>query len=266
MKTLLLLSCLCLEPPLDTEQPLTNAAILELVRNGFPDQTVMQLIDGRDSAFDVSVPGLVALKKSGASDVLIRAMLAASARDAGGALRGRPPASIPDEQGVYWEGEQVIRRLPVENVTLRGPHGDTGAIQGTRSSLMLTPPLTFLVRAPENITADEYLLVQLFIRNDRREFRTLMGGLWRGDGVEHMAVPFESERLAPNLYRLRVVALPKGEFGFLRPGTQLTVAAAVSRPESASGLPVRPVGGPQGLPAQRGSVPSAGPIFTFGVQ
>jgi hypothetical protein len=198
---------------------------------------------------------------------------------------------MPDEQGVYWDVQGRLQRLPVETITLRGPRGfetDTGAIQRQRSNFVLTSPFTFIVRTPDNVVADEYLLVQLFIRDDRREFRTLMGGLWRGDGIEHMSVPFESERLATNVYRVRVGALPKGEFGFLRPGAQLPIAAAIARPDNPSGVSTnrfeQPKSGsdvltPQAAgvsgapgsvsparPASDGLGASAGAIFTFGVR
>ena len=265
MKTLLLLSCLWSEGAAQSAEALTNAAVLELVRAGLSDQAVVQLIDSRDNTFDVSVSGLIALKKSGVSNALIQSMLAASGRSASSDANAPLPGSIPEELGVYWEANQGLQRLPAENVTLRGPRGfetDTAALGGTSSAVALKPPLTFVIRTPDDVAAEEYVLVQLFIRKDRREFRTIMGGMRRSDGLERMAVPFQSERLARNLYRLRVVALPKGEFGFVRPGTQLPTTAAASRPDSPSGLVV---------PARPGTTllsdsPSAGAVFTFSVR
>jgi hypothetical protein len=265
---LLAVACLGAGQPPAGEPPLTNAAILELVESGMADDVVARLIASRENAFDVSVPGLVALKSAGVSSTLIRAMLSASDGRTSGVRTSPMPASVPDEQGVYWEHEGQLQRLPVEVTGLRGPRGfetDTGTIAGTRSRLVLDVPATFVIRTPDGVVADEYILVQLFIRDDRREFRTLTGSMWRGDGIERMAVPFESERLGANLYRVHVVALPNGEFGFLEPGTQLPIGTALARPEAAAGVPVRPLGPPPGTTAQRRADRSAGPIFTFGV-
>ena len=261
MKTFLLLACLWAQDPASRDAPLTNAGVLELLRGGITEGTIAQLIETRPHTFDVSVLELIALKRAGASDRVIRSMLSAATRRRTPSLA---PVAVPDEQGVYWEGPQALQRLPVETITLRGPRGfetDTGVIDGTRSAIALPTPLSFLVRTPDNVTADEYVLVQLFIRKDRREFRTLTGGLWRGDGIERMAVPFESERVTRNLYRVRVVALPRGQFGFIPAGTQLPVGRAAARPDSTSGLivPARP--GAAHLPTEG----SAGTMFTFGV-
>jgi hypothetical protein len=263
VKTLLLLSCLwslCAAP----DDALSNGAILELVRAGMTDSSIVQLIEIRTSAFDVSVQALIALKQSGVSPAVIKSMLAASARPQAG-TDGLLRSPLPDEQGVYWEAEQGLQPLPVENITLRGPRGfetDTGVLSGISSMVALTPPLTFVIRTPDGMAADDYLLVQMFVRKDRREFRTLMGSLWRGDGIERMAVPFESARVAPNVYRVSVVALPKGEFGFIRPGTQLPTAIAASRPEGPEGLAVPAVPGTTVLP----TTASAGAMFTFSVR
>jgi hypothetical protein len=262
--TVLLLSCLMGYQTAAAEEILTNAAVVELVRAGMADSTIVDVIQTRGTAFDVTVAALIALRTSGVSNRVIASMLTASAR---GRSRTSPlPATIPDEQGVYWEGGGGPQRLAAENITLRGPRGlenETAAIRGTTSALAVKPPVTFLLRTPDDVAPEEFLLVQLFVRKDRREFRTLLGGLWRGDSVEHMAVPFESERLAPSLYRIRVIALPKGEFGFVRPGTPLPIAAAVGRPESTRGV-VAPNIGVQAEVGQGAT--GAGAIFTFSVR
>jgi hypothetical protein len=259
--TLLLLAGLWWQQPPPPEAALTNADVVELVRSGLAEGTITRLIETRRHSFDVSVPDLIALKRAGVSDQVIRLMLVAAT---GRVARSPAPAAVPEERGVYWEGPEGLRRLPAERITLRGPRGfetDTGVIGGTRSAVTLTTPLSFVIRTPDHVAPEEYLLVQLFVRKDRREFRTLTGGLWRGDGIERMAVPFESERLGRNLYRVRIVALPRGEFGFLQPGTQLPVARAAARPETTAGLPPPARPGAAQLPTDG----SAGAMFTFSV-
>lgn len=56
--------------------PLTNAAIVKLVRAGFKDKTVIAIIHSRPSRFDLEPERLIDLKRSGVSENVIRAMLA----------------------------------------------------------------------------------------------------------------------------------------------------------------------------------------------
>ena len=56
--------------------PLTNAAVVKLVRAGFSDKTVISLIRARPSRFDLTPDRLIELKKSGVSEKIILAMIA----------------------------------------------------------------------------------------------------------------------------------------------------------------------------------------------
>ncbi|MBD0371386.1 MAG: hypothetical protein ICV60_11160 [Pyrinomonadaceae bacterium] len=58
------------------EAPLTNAAVVKLVRAGFKDNTVISIIRSRPHQFDLSPDRLIELKKSGVSEKVILAMLA----------------------------------------------------------------------------------------------------------------------------------------------------------------------------------------------
>ncbi len=61
-----------------TEAPLTNAAIIKLVRAGFKEKTVIAVIRTRPSRFDLDADRLVELKRAGVSENIILAMLAQS--------------------------------------------------------------------------------------------------------------------------------------------------------------------------------------------
>src|SRR2546421_9251040 len=69
-------------PQQESEGPLTNAAIVKLVRAGFSEKTVIAIIRARPVRFDLAPDHLIELKKRGVSEKIILAMLA---RD-GGAL------------------------------------------------------------------------------------------------------------------------------------------------------------------------------------
>lgn len=56
-------------------EPLTNAAVVKLVRAGFKEKTVISIISARIPAFDLSPDRMIELKRSGVSEKIIVAML-----------------------------------------------------------------------------------------------------------------------------------------------------------------------------------------------
>jgi hypothetical protein len=59
----------------DNNAPLTNAAVLKLVRAGFKEKTIISLIDVRPPAFDLSTDSMIELKRTGVSEHIILAMV-----------------------------------------------------------------------------------------------------------------------------------------------------------------------------------------------
>ena len=59
-----------------SEAPLTNAAVIKLVRAGFKEKTVIAIIHSRPSSFDLSPDRLIELKRGGVSENIILAMIA----------------------------------------------------------------------------------------------------------------------------------------------------------------------------------------------
>ena len=57
------------------ETPLTNAAIIKLVRAGFKEKTVVSIIHNRPNRFNLNPDKLIELKRSGVSEKIILAML-----------------------------------------------------------------------------------------------------------------------------------------------------------------------------------------------
>lgn len=58
------------------EPPLTNAAVVKLVRAGFKEKTVITIIRSRPNRFNLEPDRLIELKRSGVSENIILAMLA----------------------------------------------------------------------------------------------------------------------------------------------------------------------------------------------
>ena len=61
-----------------SEAPLTNAAVVKLVRAGFREKTVIAIIHNRPNRFNLDPDRLIELKRSGVSENIILAMLAQS--------------------------------------------------------------------------------------------------------------------------------------------------------------------------------------------
>jgi hypothetical protein len=76
-----LLSCLCVSASAQQsrEAPLTNAAVIKLVRAGFKEKTVIAIIRSRPAQFDLSPDRLIELKRGGVSENVILAMLSTDA-------------------------------------------------------------------------------------------------------------------------------------------------------------------------------------------
>src|SRR3982750_564957 len=73
-------ACFYLQPAQAQEQsaeaPLTNAAVIKLVRAGFKEKTVIAIIRTRPARFDLAPDRLIELKRSGIGENIILAMLA----------------------------------------------------------------------------------------------------------------------------------------------------------------------------------------------
>ncbi len=60
----------------DSNTPLTNAAVVKLVKAGFKEKTVIIIIDSRPARFDLSPERMIELKRTGISERIILAMMA----------------------------------------------------------------------------------------------------------------------------------------------------------------------------------------------
>jgi hypothetical protein len=65
-------------PAQQAEAPLTNSAVVKLVRAGFKEKTVIAIIHNRPNRFNLDPDRLIELKRSGVSENIILAMLALS--------------------------------------------------------------------------------------------------------------------------------------------------------------------------------------------
>ena len=102
------------------EEPITNAAVIKLVRAGFKDKTVIAIIQTRPNRFELEPERLIELKRNGVSENVILAMLA---------LEG---TQIPE--GEEWANEEFFRDRDKVAPSIRDNSNDSVDIFGSGGS------------------------------------------------------------------------------------------------------------------------------------
>jgi len=237
---------------------LNNDGILAMVREKFDDATIVQTIQRHNTNFDVSVDALIRLKQAGVSQAVLQAMIAAVPDSKAAPSAAQPavakstltpatPIEVPDEIGVYvrqkgrlvaiepeivnWQTGGVLKHAATLgldrehlNGTVAGPHS---GLTVTPSPLGMAGPTEFIIRCPDGNSASEYQLLRFWEKSDRREFRSVTGGvLHASSGAKDNIIAFQFEKLAPRVYKVELPSVGTGEFGFLAPGMAASASMA----------------------------------------
>jgi hypothetical protein len=251
--SLLLTTSLCAAQQLSKK--MTNKDIIELAGLGIPDDVIIDKIQTAGAtAFDTSVAGLKALKEAKVSNDVIRAMINPHAAPASASSAPAPAAAaeeatapaepevsappppmiggLPKEVGVYVLAKGRVKEVEPELVgwqtggvlktigTLGLDKGHVnGKVANPKSPLQLPSPLVFIIKTPEGTSATEYQLLHLDVKQNRREFRAMTGGVVHSSGgAERNATSFEPHKVGDRVWRIDLTNLPRGEYGFLPPG------------------------------------------------
>lgn len=244
----LLLLC----PVLFAQEALSNAAVVKLVKAGLSDDLIVTTINSSPGDYDTTANGLIALKKAGASDkvmaaILLRASGATASAPAGSSTTTAPgadsngivraPAGLPagvDSVGVYYldSSGNNWQEVPAEVVNFKAGgalkhyasagvvKGDmTGLVGGNRSPLTLKMPASFILYVPEGRAPGEYQLLRLHPNADSREFRAANGGIVHdAGGALRDVVDYTAKKIAPRVYLIEIGEdFERGEYGFLPP-------------------------------------------------
>jgi hypothetical protein len=229
---------------------LTNEDIVKLVKGKLPDAVIISKIKTSRCRFDTSPEALLKLKAEGVSDAVLQAMVEASTpkTESGATGTGDTPDPPTDPSGVppvteigvyYKKGDQWVELMPeVVNwrtggviksaVTMGIVKGDVnGMLLGPHSRNVVAMPVEILIYAPEGVAITEYQLLRLRQKSDRREFRTVTGGVFHASGgAARDLVPFESRKIAPRMWIVILSNLGPGEYGFLAPGAAFSQHAS----------------------------------------
>jgi hypothetical protein len=242
----LLVCCTCVGQQL--AKRMTNQDVIDMVSLGLPDDVIIEKIrtvTGVD--FDTSVPGLRALKAGRVSDSVIRVMInptsennnapapkkieaTISREDASRTQNEAPQSSI--EVGVYLVRNDGLTEVPPEIVNWQTggvlKHAATaGIVKGDKNGKVLkgrsptqtATPLEFLIKTLEGTSVEEYQLLRLHEKSNRREFRSVTGGILHvSGGAQRDEVAFQTAKIANRTWKVVIRDLPIGEYGFLPPG------------------------------------------------
>ncbi len=238
-----------------SKRKLSNQDILDMASMGLGDDVILEKIrSAPETDFVTDLNSLKALKAAHVSDPIIRAMINPKAVPAASAPSATAPAlanpDLPDDVGVYIKVRGKLNEVTPEVVGYKtggvlksmATYGmdkghRNGTVQGPKSALQIGSDAEFIVRCPEGTAINEYQLLRLDMKGDRREFRAWTGGvLHSSEGAEKNAEKYDSEKVAPRVFRIKLPPLKKGEYGFLPPGST------------------------------SGNIASSGKLYTFGVK
>jgi hypothetical protein len=238
-----------------SKRKLSNQDILDMASMGLGDDVILEKIKSApETDFATDLESLKALKAAHVSDPVIRAMINPKAASAPSAPSAATPVpanpDLPDDVGVYIKVRGKLNEVTPEVVGYKtggvlksmATYGmdkghRNGTVQGPKSALQIGNDAEFIVRCPEGTAINEYQLLRLDMKGDRREFRAWTGGvLHSSEGAEKNAEKYDSEKIASRVFRIKLPPLKKGEYGFLPPGST------------------------------SGNIASSGKLYTFGVK
>ncbi len=219
-----------------SKSKLSNQDILDMVSMGLSDDVILEKIrTAPETGFATDLESLKALKAAHVSDPVIRAMInpkaAAAPAAAAPAVAANP--DIPDDIGIYlkvrgklvdvvpevvgWKTGGALKSFATNGLTKGHVNG---TVQGPKSALQIGTDAEFIIKCPEGTAPTEYQLLRLDMKNDRREFRAVTGGIIHSSsGAEKNTEKFDYEKVAARVFRIKLPPLKKGEFGILPPGS-----------------------------------------------
>ncbi len=250
-KAILACLVLLLGSGLLAQQALDNQSVTKLVKAGLSEDLIVTTINSSPGTYDTSANGLIALKKAGASDKVIAAIVikasgatAAAPAPASSAGSATPTTSVVLAQGALPDGVDTIgvyyldntgshwQEVPAEVVNFKSEgalkhyasagllKGEmTGLVGGNRSPLTLKLPSKFVLYVPEGRAPGEYQLIRLHENADSREFRAANGGIVHDSGgALRDVMDYTPKKIAPRVYLIEMSEdYDKGEYGFLPP-------------------------------------------------
>lgn len=232
--------------PFQAEQRQTTVGdIVKLVQSGIGEDVIVAKLQKEGRVFDLSTDDLISLKTAGASSAVLKAMMnpgvAKPAVPAAVAAAGAA-TDIPDEQGVYIKirGEWKLIEPQVVNMRTANVLGHAfsygiakaklkGDVAGPKSKTPLPSPVELLIKAAEGTSANEYQVLLMEPKGDRREFEALQIGFASAkSGARKGVIDVKFEKIGKAMYTGKMTDIKPGEYGVLPPGAALSANTASS--------------------------------------
>ncbi len=198
------------QPAASDSSDITNDRVIEMTKLGLDDDIIIAKIKNGKCKFQLSDADLVSLKKSGVAPKVIASMLDAGALTV-------PQVMINNEEvALHTLGQaKVGGRLGHELTVGMKSVKEKAYLDGPHSSVTVNETPTIQIGLPKGYTIDNYILVQLDGKGDRRELEVeARGGIVGGkNGIRAEAIRKTSVTdLGGNKFQLTSDGLKKGEY------------------------------------------------------
>lgn len=230
------------DPAAKRNAPLTTEAIIELTQAGLPDDIIIQKIRTAAQAIDVSTDDLIALKKAGVPNSVIRALLVGPAPKPEAPSPGfsfsantdpNDPLS-PHDPGIYMmvparDGERsrlvlieragrgreknanifvsamtygIVRSKTVAEIA--GPRAPLRTSEPRPEFYLYFPPVGNLGAANSITSPSQFTLLRLEEKKDHREMTVLKFGItgMSSGNDARMTIQFDAGKIRPYAYRV----------------------------------------------------------------
>jgi len=193
-----------------TDSVITNARVIDMSKLGLDDDIIIAKIKNASCSFQLGDSDLVELKKAGVSSKVVAAMLDASALTS-------PRVTLDNK-------EVILHTLGESKVGGRIGHIATvgmksikvkAYLEGQHSAIVSGSNPSIEIDLPKGTPIDNFILVQLDEKSDRRELEVdSVGGIVGAKhGVREEAIrKTHSTDLGGNRFRLETETLKKGDY------------------------------------------------------
>ena len=188
---------------------ITNARMIDMAKIGLDDDIIIAKIKNGKCLFQLADSDLMDLKKATVSPKVVAAMLDASA------LRTARVTVDKKDVEMHTLGQAKVGGRLGSALTYGIKSVKSKAyLQGQHSSVIVSPTPAIIVELPKDETIDNYILVEMDGKGDRRELEVasvggVVGGKTgvRAESIRHTA----SKPLGGNKFNLATDTLKKGE-------------------------------------------------------
>jgi hypothetical protein len=214
------------------EEILDNNAIIALVSAGLPEDVIIEKIRTTKSNFDLTANGLVQLSQAKVSPRIIKVMMNPTAPE----TQASPASTLvklPKEPGVYWFNEEALVKLDLRTLAQAKVGGRLGHVvtlgiksvknkayllgHSAKLKIKQNQPI-FYIYVPDGATVDEFVLVEMDQKSDRRELEVgSVGGIVGAkQGLRFEKIrPTESELITERVFKVVPRSpLARGEYLF----------------------------------------------------